>query len=588
MKKNWNLDVLYKSFESKKLEEEKSLLEEELNSAILWAGENFKEVSTHNLEEILKKFTSIYGRFERIFNFGELSFATNVQNEKALALIEYAEGLFTKVAELEVIFKETLRDCDALLAIIETSDYLKEHKFHILEKKEEAKSILSKEEELLLEQMKNTGSRTFSKLQDTLTSTLLIPFKNGDKEEMLNLSAIRNLAYDKNKDIRKRAYEAELKAYKNIEISVATCLNGIKGEALTETKLRGFDSILTRTLKNSRLSKETLMSMLEVMKESLPYFAKFLKHKAKLLGHENSLPFYDLFAPVGDANLTFTHEEARDFILKNFYTFSDKLGNLAKRAFDEAWIDFDPYEGKVGGAFCSNIQSLKQSRILSNFTGSFSDVLTLAHELGHAFHGEALNGERILNSDYPMPLAETASIFCETIVKNAVLEGADKTNTITILEQDISDSLQVIVDIYSRFSFENKVINERSNGSISPDKFREFMVEAQKESYLDGLDHDLLHPYMWICKGHYYSADSNYYNYPYAFGLLFAKGLYVEYLKDKDTFVEKYNELLALTGKSTIEDIGKFINIDFTKKDFWKASLELIKKDIDTFIELTS
>jgi len=213
-------------------------------------------------------------------------------------------------------------------------------------------------------------------------------------------------------------------------------------------------------------------------------------------------------------------------------------------------------------------------------------MTTLAHELGHGYHGACLMKEEYLNSDYPMPIAETASIFCETIVKEAALKTANKEEAFSMLENDISDSAQVIVDIYSRFIFESEVFKRRESGSLSVNELKEIMLDAQKEAYGNGLDPDFLHPYMWLCKPHYYSADYNFYNFPYAFGLLFSKGLYAEYLKKGKEFTAEYDRMLSVTGKMSIEDVVKVMNIDVHDPGFWRSSLELIEKDIDRFIKL--
>ncbi len=281
---------------------------------------------------------------------------------------------------------------------------------------------------------------------------------NIDNElKKLPLSVVRSMAYDKNTNIRKKAYDAELKSYKKIEESSAAALNSIKGEAITICNLRGYDSVLQKTIIDSRLNEKIVNTLMDVIKESLPMFRKFYNKKAKMLGR-NKLPFYDLFAPVGEFDKQYTYEEAREYIVKNFKTFSDELADFADNAFENKWIDAKPREGKRGGAFCENIHAVKQSRILSNFTGKFDDVVTLAHELGHAYHDYCLKDEKYLNSTYPMPIAETASIFCETIVKKAAMKEIEDDKRITILENDISDNAQVIVDIYSRFLFESEMI----------------------------------------------------------------------------------------------------------------------------------
>ena len=286
-------------------------------------------------------------------------------------------------------------------------------------------------------------------------------------------------------------------------------------------------------------------------------------------------------------DIKFTYEEAQDFIVDNFRTFSVKLADFAQTAFDNNWLDVEPRKGKRGGAFCSNIHPIGESRIMANFEGSFSNVITLAHELGHAYHGSTLMDESILNSRYPMPIAETASIFCETIVVNAQLEKSTDQEKLSILESSISDAGQVIVDIYSRYLFESRLFEIRRDHSLSVDELKNLMLEAQKEAYGDGLDHEYLHPYMWINKSHYYSAGRNFYNFPYAFGLLFAKGIYAEYLKRGKDFVAEYDRLLNATGKKNIKDVAAMVGIDVNDPDFFRQSLSLIEKDIEDFIKLS-
>jgi len=317
-----------------------------------------------------------------------------------------------------------------------------------------------------------------------------------------------------------------------------------------------------------------------------PHFEAYLQAKSKYLGHEGNLPFCDLFAPVGKLEQTYTYEEAQAIIKEAYYGYSKRLGDFATKAFDKEWIDVYPKKGKRGGAFCSNQPQLRQSRIMTNFTGSLSDVLTLAHELGHGYHGEVISDNRPLHWNYPMPLAETASIFCETIVNHHLLSQiTDPKERLSVLENSLQGDTQVIIDILSRFLFESALF-EKAVGPVSKHVMKEMMLDAQKKAYLNGLDHHQLHPYMWLVKGHYYSAGLNFYNFPYAFGLLFGKGLYAQYLKDKKKFLKNYDDLLALTTKTSVEACAQSMGIDVTKKDFWMDSLDEVKKDIDEVISL--
>lgn len=274
--------------------------------------------------------------------------------------------------------------------------------------------------------------------------------------------------------------------------------------------------------------------------------------------------------------------------MDHFRSFSDKLANVAQMALDNNWIDVEPRQGKVSGAFCSSLHPLGQFRIMLNYTGNLSDVTTMAHELGHGYHAICTNDENILNTHYPMPLAETASTFCETIINNAALGIASAEESITILENSLQDATQVICDIFSRYTFETDLFENRSDHPLSVSELNALMTNAQRKAYGDGLDTSILHPYMWLIKPHYYSAERNFYNFPYAFGLLFAKGLYAKYLENPEFFKANYDELLAVSGRLSIADVCKTMSIDVESVDFWNASLSIIKKDIDMFIELTA
>lgn len=588
MDMRWNLDVLYTSFDSPECQKDWEKLCREMEEIKSWAGQNLQtqEDAVAKMEAYITKLTSVLQTQSRLYSFAELTASVDAKNEKALQLVERIQNQAVELVEPGVLFQKWLGSLPNLDALINESELLQTHRFFLKETAEKSKYMLTEKEEIILAKMKNTGSNAWSKLQEMLTSTLLVDITVDGEDKQLPLPVVRNMAYEKDADVRKKAYEAELAAYKKIEESSAASLNGIKGEVITIAKLRGYESPLDKTLQDSRMDRETLDAMLTAMRESLPAFHRYYRKKAELLGHSNGLPFYDLFAPVGEADMRFSYQEARDFIVKHFGSFSEKLAKYAARAFDEKWIDAEPREGKRGGAFCYNLHVVKESRIMSNFTGSYSDVSTLAHELGHGYHGECLNDEAFLNSDYPMPIAETASIFCETIIANAALKQATPEEAFTILENDISGAGQVIVDIYSRFLFESALFKRREDGSLSVNELKELMLQAQKDAYGDGLDPSVLHPYMWVCKPHYYFGDYNFYNFPYAFGLLFAKGLYAEYLKRGESFVAQYDQLLAVTGKQSIADVAAIMDVDVRSADFWRNSLALIAKDIDTFVSL--
>lgn len=585
----WSLNELYDSFESEAYKADSKRILEMISEVNTFAEKELTiaEGAKEKAEKYLRYDETLTKLISKVLSYASLTMAVDARNEVAKENYARIAMSLSELTKAEVLFTRFIAAIENLEEVIDSSDVLKEHEFMLKEIRKNARYLLSNEEEMLISKMSNTGSKAWTNLQNILTSTLLVDVELDGEKKKLPLPAVRNLAYDKNPDVRKKAFEAELSAYEKVEESSAAALNGIKGEVLTVSELRGFSHPLEETLLQSRMEKETLDAMFTAIKESLPMFRKYLKRKAQLLGHEKGLPFYDLFAPMGESQLHFTYEEAMDYIVKNFNTFSTRLGDYARNAYEKNWMDVEPRDGKRGGAFCSNLHAIGESRVMANFDGSFSNMTTLAHELGHGYHGFNLKDESILNSSYPMPIAETASIFCETIVVNAALKEMDDKEAVTILEQSISDATQVIVDIYSRYLFETKLFETRKDHPLSVKELKSYMVEAQKEAYGEGLDEDVLHPYMWLNKTHYYSAGRNFYNFPYAFGLLFSKGLYAVYLKRGDEFVPEYDTLLSVTGKKDIIEVAEMMNIDVTKPDFFRDSLKIVEKDIEKFLSLT-
>ncbi len=578
--KNWDLSDLYKGFDES-YEKDLKKLENKIDDLKKYILYQKQENDTQYIEGYIKFDEEITILARTLGSFASLTMATNVNDENGPLYLAKLQQIFRKSTAEQVIFQRYLTTVD-LDKAAEHSKAIRTYLYILKREQEDAKHLLSEKEEVLYAKMREFASSSWSQLHSLTTANLAVDYEGKE----ITLSEVRNMAYDSNPDVRKKAYEAELKAYEKIDDQVALGLSNIKREVATLNELRGFDSALSKTLFQSKMTSETLNAMLSAMLEYRPHFAAYLKAKAKYLKHDKSLPFYDMFAPVGKLTKTYTYEEAQKIVKDAFYGYSKRLGDFATKAFDNNWVDPFPKKGKRGGAFCSNQPQIKQSRIMSNFTGSLSDVLTLAHELGHGYHGEVISNNKPLHWSYPMPLAETASIFCETIVNNYLLKQLTKDEEkLSVLENSLQGDTQVIVDILSRYIFETKLF-EHANGPINKNQMKSWMTDAQKEAYQDGLDHDILHPYMWLNKGHYYSAGLNFYNFPYAFGLLFGKGLYATYLKDREKFVNNYDDLLTLTTKTSVEETAKSMDIDVTSKDFWISSLEQVKKDIDEVISL--
>ena len=576
MNEVWNLDPIYNGFDDAAFAADMESLKEKLGEINAFAEKLPNMAAVDGLREGIALQEAFFTLVSKLAGYASLRQAANTRDSEAGSRMGQVMALYSGVAAPFAAFKDWASKLPDLMELVKADEDLKDYTFMFENMADSARYLLPGVGEAVMAKMSLSGGDAWSEMQQYLTSTVPVSYRG----TTTNLSSIRNLAYDPDPQVRKDAYEAELACYERIKDPVAYALNSIKLETITDCQLRGYESPLHRTVKHNDMQMETLNAMLEAMDEYAPKFWQYLKAKAKALGHENGLPWYDLFAPMGKTSTKFTAEDARNYLVEQFSGFDAELADMVAEAFDNAWIDFSPRDGKSGGAFCADVSHLKQSRILTNFDGMFGDVVTLAHELGHAFHNQCIFSHRPLNHGYSMPLAETASTFNECVVMaSAIKNAANKDEKLALIESQLQDVTQIICDIYSRFRFEKSVFDNREQLFMNADALCRQMLEAQKASYGDGLDHNCLHPYMWICKSHYYGPT--YYNFPYAFGGLFARGLYAQYEKEGAAFVPKYKKLLWTTSVATAEDVAKVADIDLTDKNFWRSALQIVADQID-------
>ena len=581
MKTNWDLTVFYKDFDDPEFKDDLARLPKEIDAftaAIAAPAEDEvkKLVSLVHQEEALSNL------FERLSLMIELTLSVDANNKAANAAMAPLMRAVMGSSLASNAFSRYLASLENLDAIIDADDELKARAFALREAAEDAKHQLPEALEKPVLKMQLSGGEAFSQLRDKLDATLLVDYDG----KQIPLSAVRALAYDGDADTRRHAYEAELASYKKIELPMSFCLNNLKAEGETMAALKGYKGVLDMALAHSRMDEKTLEAMWTAIREALPELREYFKAKGRLLGHKNGLPFYDLFAPVGQSTRTYTVEEARALLLDLFGKFCPEMGEMMRTAFDEGWIDMYPREGKSGGAVCSGYYAKNISRVMTNFAGSASDVSTLAHELGHAFNNRMLHHKPIMMTETPMPLAETASTFNETLLISQLLKTATPEEELTLLDSCLTEQTQTMVDIYSRFLFEQKVVAAQADHALDVDELKETMLWAQEQSYGDGLDPEYRHPYMWACKSHYYSTGVHFYNFPYAFGGLFARGLYARYEKEGEAFVPVYCDLLSRFGSDTIANVTASVGIDVTTPDFWREAVESVLVQVRRFVEL--
>ncbi|MGQ9547973.1 MAG: M3 family oligoendopeptidase, partial [Roseiflexus sp.] len=530
------------------------------------------------LNDLLEQFSTLRAY---VYSF----VATDSRNDQA-------QATFSLLMREGVRLTKLLRRLTAWLGgldvetLIRRSTVARNHAYLVHRATEEARHLMSPAEEELAAELDLSGGIAWARMYQNLTSQILVPIERDGQTIELPMSQVRNLARDPDRAVRRSAHEAELAAWERAALPLASALNSIKGQVLTLSRRRRWGSPLEASLFDNGIDRATLDAMMTVAREFFPDFRRYLRAKARLLGLER-LAWYDLFAPVGSGGRSWRFSDAGSFIVAQFTRYSPRMGDFAARAFRERWIDAEPRSGKVGGAFCMSLRS-DESRILLNHDSTADSMFTLAHELGHAYHNLNLAQQTMLNRDTPMTLAETASIFCETIVRNAALQDAGRDEALEILEAFLSGACQVVVDITSRFLFETALFEQRATRDLSVAELCALMLDAQKQTYGDALDEHTLHPFMWAVKGHYYSSGFSFYNYPYMFGLLFGLGLYAIYQRASDAFQARYDDLLASTGLESPLELAARMGIDLRSPAFWRASLEIIRRDIDRFESLAA
>lgn len=582
MNTEWSLEVYYKEYEDPAFAEDFELLQKNAQALETALGQAREQDDVQGLVTVLEAKEAYAKVLFKLNEYLGLRNSVDTTDGKTLDYIGRLDKINASTAKAQSAMDKYIAGVADLEACIAAHPLLTEYAFLLRNTKKKAVHLFSDEMEAMISRMNLTGGNAWSRLFDYLTSTLKVDYDG----EQITLPAVRNLANDPDGAVRKKAYEAELASYAKIEGSIAYALNNIKSQVRMLAQERGYGSALTMTLDQSDMKRETLDAMFGAMQEYLPVFHKYMRAKAEYLGYHNGLPWFEMLAPLGRNDKKYTLEETKQCLLDSFGQFSKDMADMMERAFDEEWIDFYPREGKVGGAFCCEVSHAGQSRILTNFNGSFDAVDTLAHELGHAYHGTQTCDHRILNRDYPMQVAETASTFNETHITCLAIAKATGEEKLALLDNILMNTTQVICDIYSRFLFEDSVFNACEDRFLMPEDLKAMMLDAQKKAYGDGLDPEYMHPYMWACKGHYYSEALSYYNFPYAFGAMLAMGLYSMYLKEGEAFLPKYNKFLHATTVMSVEDTAAVVGIDLTSKDFWRESLKSFADMIDEFVEL--
>jgi pepF/M3 family oligoendopeptidase len=587
----WSLDDLFPSVTDRAFTDQVELLDAELTrAAVVFDHHDVREVERREptaddgraADEVIAHLNVLMERIELLSTYAEAFVTTDSRDATAQRVSSRLDTLAARLPPLVARLAQWVAALDPE-ALGDVSTQAADHAGPLLRLAARAEHQMPELQEDLYAELRTTGSNAWGRLHSDVTSQLTATVEVDGRVETSPMAAVRGMASSANPVERRAAYEAEMVAWPTVAVPCAAAMNAIKGEAVAVNRRRDWKHPLDASLFANSVGRATFDAMQTAVVASLPDFRRWMRAKARLHGHDGALPWWDLFAPLPTAGGAVAWTDGVALVDDAFSGYSPHLADVLHRAVGERWIDAEPRDGKVDGAFCAGITG-DRSIVLMNWRGSSDSVQTLAHELGHAYHNVQLAQRTKLQQQVPMALAETASIFCETLMVERGLAAAQGTERLALLDTNLRGANQVVVDIHSRFLFESSVFERRANGTLSPKELCDLMGDAQQRAYGDGLDQATAHHYMWAVKPHYYGP--HFYNWPYTYGLLFGLGLYARFRDDPERFRAGYDDLLSRCGMATAEELGEDFALDVERDTFWTASLDVLRDRIDEYERL--
>lgn len=586
LRESWDLESIFAGGSSSEdLLSAMSNLETQLNS-LNEKVKNF-QYSKEVFQNIIEEVQEAAAVMNECISFVGCLAAQDVKDKQALTLRGKLESMNAVYATILVLLDNKMAEIsdEEWYSIIQ-NEYFSGIAFPLSERRNLASQKLSYEQEALMNDLAVDGYHSWSTLYDTVVGKIGIDIELNGKKETLSVGQAENWMSDADRQVRETVFAKYTEAWEKEADYCASALNHISGFRNTVYKHRQWDEVLKEPLDINRMSSDTLNAMWQAIDENKGLFVSYLDRKASLLGLKK-LGWHDVDAPLSNADSKMTYDEAANFIVEQFQTLSPKMAEFSKQAFEKQWIEAEDRPGKRPGGFCTGFPVKNETRIFMTFSGTPSNVSTLAHELGHAFHSYVMDDMPYLATDYAMNVAETASTFAEMVVSDAAVKNAkSKEEKIALLEDKAQRSVAFFMNIHARFLFETRLYEERKQGLVSVERLNELMEEAQKEAFCDSLES--YHPYFWASKLHFYITDVPFYNFPYTFGYLFSACIYAIAKREGSSFEEKYIALLRDTASMTVEELAmKHLNEDVTKPDFWKKGIEVAMEDVNEFLELT-
>ncbi|MEZ8400182.1 M3 family oligoendopeptidase [Vibrio splendidus] len=589
---SWDLSIAYRDLNDAKIEQDIELIQQCIELLYLHVEKRHIILAMQNAIQTSEAAGTL---LSTINTFANCHVSVDATHTEAKALLGRVAKLNSEMSQAFSPYEDTLihAEPEFIDAVLEhESADVAGQRFAIESSRKLSSSRLSVAEEQLLAAMKVDGRDGWGRLYDNLTGSLKLSLKLDGEDEALGFSQAASLLYGSEFDKQEPAWRAVQGAMKTHQESFASILNALAGWRLTENKKRSKISdvhFLDPSLHGSRIVPETLDTMMSVAKANRAVGQKAGLLMARVHGLDEMKPWNHLAAmpPLGDSeSKVYPFDEAIEVIKTAFAEVNPEMADFVALMVENGWIDAAPAANKRLGAYCTKFAATRTPLVFMTWSGSRSDLITLAHELGHAFHNWVMKDMPLCQTRYPMTLAETASIFAENIVRDHLLKQAQTRNEkLEMLWEELSSSLALMVNIPVRFEFEKAFYEQREKGELTAQQLCDLMETTWKEWY--GAAMTEADPYFWASKLHFSISQVSFYNYPYLFGYLFSKGVYAQRDAKGEQFYGDYVSLLRDTGSMMAEEVvQKHLGMDLTQADFWQQSIDMVKVQIDEFERL--
>ncbi len=601
---HWDNSNIYQSFSDTKIEKDFSKLNAhrdflEAKSALFLNLVNKMDQNSLaqdvlvEMKEILplalecyRKETECFELINSLRVFSSCALTINSQDTDAKDLNNRAAAMTNEIKKSTKSFQMfLLRSPETFLESFFKDENAAHDEFILRYQRSQNDFLLSIPEEVIIEGLSFDGLHSWGKLYSELAGTIKVDIDG----KQLGMAEATNWLFKSDRSIRQKAYKALNHAWKQHEISASFILNSIYGNRIEQSKFRSAKKpfhFLDQSCHQSRITKNTLDALMETTYKNRELGQKALSLMAKEMG-EKQLGPWDTLAGYPHSTSAIPFDEAVEIVIKAFNEFSPEMGAFVQMCVDKKWIDATPTENRGAGAYCTGFMSVRETRVFMTYDGSMKNVMTLAHELGHAYHSWVMRQLPIGQTAYPMTLAETASIFGETLVRKALLKRATTNQQKKeILWQEIESAGNLMINIPARYEFEKMAMELRKNKSISAKEFSELTKQAWAKWYEKTLSE--YNEMFWASKMHFSFSQIGFYNYPYLFGYLFSLGIYAQKEKKGAGFVDLYHEILKDTGRMTAEQlIQKHFGQDISKPDFWQASIDIVADAVREYEDLS-